>query len=168
MKTTEQSYTSWYFLGIVILAYIIVLFIEPEAIVPSLKFFLSIITKIIPVFIVIFILLVLFDLFITPKTIVKHLGENAGVKGWIYSIIGGILSTGPIYLWYPLLNEMQKKGVRNGFIATFLYNRALKPALLPLFIYYFGLLFVVILSIVMVVVSVLQGFVVDKFVGKNE
>jgi uncharacterized membrane protein YraQ (UPF0718 family) len=168
MKTTEQSYTSWYFLGIVILAYIIVLFIEPEAIVPSLKFFLSIITKIIPVFIVIFILLVLFDLFITPKTIVKHLGENAGVKGWIYSIIGGILSTGPIYMWYPLLNDMQKKGVNNGFIATFLYNRALKPALLPLFIYYFGLLYVVVLSIVMVIVSVLQGFVVDKFVGKNE
>jgi uncharacterized membrane protein YraQ (UPF0718 family) len=168
MKTTEQSYTSWYFLGIVILAYIIVVFIKPDAIIPSLKFFLSIIIKIIPVFVVIFILLILFDLFITPKAIVNHLGKNAGIKGWIYSIIGGILSTGPIYLWYPLLNEMQKKGVRNGFIATFLYNRALKPALLPLFIYYFGLLFVVILSIVMVVVSVLQGFVVDKFVGKNE
>ena len=165
MKRSEKSYTGWYFLLIVILIYIIVFFVKREAIMPSLIFFISIIKKIIPVFILIFALLVIIDWLVKPDTIVKHLGKGAGIKGWLYSITGGILSTGPIYLWYPLLNEMQKKGASNGYIAAFLYNRAVKPALLPLFIYYFGLSYVIILTFVTIAASILQGIVVEKITG---
>ena len=162
MKTSEKSRAGWYFLFIVIVAYIAVFLIKPDAIIPSLKFFVSIIKKIIPVFILVFILLVVMNWIVEPKKIVKHLGKDAGIKGWFYSIIGGIISTGPIYMWYPLLSELQKHKARQGFIAAFLYNRALKPALLPLFIYYFGLVYVVILTIVMIIASIFQGIVIEK------
>ena len=168
MKKTEKSMAGWYFLLIVIAIYIVMFFAKSEAIVPSLSFFASIIKKIIPIFVLIFALLVAIDYYVNPESIVKHLGKGSGSKGWAYSIIAGIISTGPIYMWYPLLNEMQKKGVRSAYIAAFLYNRALKPALLPLFIYYFGLAYVVVLSIVMVAASVIQGVAVEKIMeGKK-
>ncbi len=164
MKKSEQSDTGWYFLAGVIILYIIVALIKPAALLPSLKFFLNIIIKIIPVFILIFILMAVINLFVTTKKLVKYFGKKSGVKGWIAAIITGIISTGPIYLWYPLLNDLQKGGVRNGLIAAFLYNRAVKIPLLALMIVYFGLTYTIILTIVMIIASIFQGLIVEEIV----
>ena len=61
-----------------------------------------------------------------------------------------------------MLKELKERGVNYGFISTFLYNRAIKPALIPLMIYYFGLNFTIILTFVMIVMSVIQGFIFEK------
>lgn len=164
MKKTEKSYAGWYFLGIIILIYAAVALFSTAAALSGLVFFWGIIKKVILVLLFVFALLVVLNYVIRPKMIVKHLGKDAGAKGWLWSLVGGIISTGPIYLWYPLLNEMQKHGVRNGYVATFLYNRAIKPALLPLFIMYFGILYTVVLTIVMLIASVIQGYIVEKIV----
>jgi uncharacterized membrane protein YraQ (UPF0718 family) len=87
--------------------------------------------------------MVIANYFITPKFITKHFGEP-GIKKWIFIIIGGILSTGPIFMWYPLLAELKEKGIGYGYLATFLYNRAIKIPLLPVVIFYFGLKYVVV------------------------
>lgn len=153
----------WYFLlGALLLCLAIAIF-NPQKAIESLEFFISVIIKIIPIFILIFILLVLVDYLVKPKSIVKHLGRKAGLKGWLYSIIGGIISAGPIYMWYPLLKDIREKGGRYAFIAAFLYNRAIKIPLLPLFIYYFGLKFATILFFWMLVFSVIQGMIVERF-----
>lgn len=162
MKRSEQSRAGWYFLAIVVALYVIAGIAKPDAIAPSLKFFASIIRKIIPVFVIVFVFLVLMNWLVKPKTIVKHLGKDAGAKGWAWAIAGGILSTGPIYMWYPLLNELQNHKARNKFIAAFLYNRAVKLPLLPLFIYYFGVAYVVVLTVVMIAASIAQGIMVEK------
>ncbi|MBW2999373.1 hypothetical protein KY339_01765 [Candidatus Woesearchaeota archaeon] len=164
MRKSEKSYAGWWFLLVAVIIYLAALLIKPEILMPSLKFFLSIIKKIIPVFVLVFVLLVLVNYFVNPKKLVKYFGKESGAKGWFVAVIGGIISTGPIYMWYPLLNELQKHKVRNGFIAAFLYNRAVKPALLPLLILYFGLAYTIILSIVMIIISILQGVVVEKIV----
>jgi len=163
-KKSKKDNAGWYFLLIVILIYIIFSIIKPNIVVPSLEFFWSIIIKIIPIFILIFVLMVLIDYFVKPKKLQKYLGKNAGIKGWLIAIISGIISTGAIYMWYPLLNELQKQGVRNAFIATFLYNRAIKIPLLPLLIFYFGLAYTIVLTIVMVIVSIFQGIIVEKII----
>ena len=103
--------------------------------------------------------------FVSPQKLVRYIGKSAGIKRWIIAIITGIISTGPIYLWYPLLSELKKQGVSNGFIATFLYNRAIKIPLIPLMIFYFGLAYVIVLTIVMIIISIVQGLIVEKFIG---
>jgi len=113
-------------------------------------------------------LLVIVDLFVKPQSISKHLGKESGIKGWIYAIVAGIISTGPIYMWYPLLSDLKKRGAREAYIVTFLYNRAIKPALLPLFIFYFGLKYVIILTVVMIVASVFQGIMVETLLNVNK
>ena len=164
MAKSEVSRTGWYFLGIVILFYFVMGILKPDVILPSLKFFMGIFERIWWIFVIIFVLLVIVNKFITAKSVAKYFGKQSGIKGWLAAIIGGIISTGPIYMWYPLLNEFQKHGMRDGLIATFLYNRAIKPALLPLIIFYFGLKFTVVLTVVMMVASVFQGVIVEKIV----
>ncbi len=169
-EKNKKNYTSWLFLLVVIIAYIILGSINTNMTISSFIFFLSILKKIVPIFILVFVLMALTNYFVKPKKLVQYLGKNAGSKGWLISIIGGIISTGAIYMWYPLLNELQKKGMRTAFIAAFLYNRAIKLPLLPLLIFYFGLTYTIVLTIVMVVISIFQGIIVEKFVGvvKNE
>jgi len=163
--TSEKSYTGWYFLLLVILAYIITFFINSKFLVPTIEFFLETILKVIPIILLVFVLMVVTDYFVNHKTLVKYIGKKSGIKGWIISIVAGIISTGPIYMWYPLLNELEEQGVRKGLIAAFLYNRAIKIPLLPMIILYFGLIFTIVLAMVMIFVSVVQGLIIEKILS---
>jgi len=159
MKKRIQG--KWYFLIIVILAYLFLLFFNRELFYSCIFFFQKILLKIIPVFIAVFVLMVFTNYFITQEFIIKHTRKR-GVKKWFFIIIGGILSSGPIYMWYPLLADLKSKGLSYGFIACFLYNRAIKIPLLPLIILYFGWKFVIILSLTMIAASVIQGIIINK------
>jgi len=154
----------WYFLGIAAAAYVIAALIKPSFLLPAMQFFVKIILKILPLFVLVFAIMFVINYFVSPKWLVKHLGKDGGIGTWILAVITGIISTGPIYMWYPMLAELKEKGVRQGFIAAFLYNRAVKPALIPLMIFYFGLMFTIVLTIVMIVFSIIQGKVLEKIV----
>ena len=74
------------------------------------------------------------------------------------------MSSGPIYMWYPLLSDLKKKGLNSGFIACFLYNRSIKIAILPMAILYFGWKYVLVLSVVMILMSVAQALLINKLI----
>ncbi|MGM0489612.1 MAG: hypothetical protein ACQESR_22985 [Planctomycetota bacterium] len=57
---------------------------------------------------------------------------------------------GPIHAWYPFLNELREKGVSDFHLANFLGCRAVKIPLLPLMAAYFGWLFTLVISAMMV------------------
>jgi len=160
---------SWYFLGIIALTYLLLSIFNQGIYSNSLNFFNQIIYKVIPIFILIFVLMSLSNYFITPKFVIKHL-KDKGMKKWFFVIIGGILSTGPIYMWYPLLADLKDKGLSYGLIACFIYNRAIKIPLLPLAIIYFSWQYILVLMIVMVIISVVQGILINKLmeVKQNE
>ena len=160
--TTEKSFSGWYFLGITIIAFIVTAIINSQNALEAANVFLDIIVKVVPTILIIIVLMTLINYFVKPKQLVKYLGKKSGVKGWFIAIIGGILSSGPIYMWYPLLNELQKKGVKNSLIATFLYNRSVKIALIPLLLMYFGATYTITLLIVMIIISIAQGWTTEK------
>ena len=146
--------------------YLITLIISPSSFIESLKFFLCLLEKIFPILILVFVLMSLTNYFITPNFVSKHLGEK-GIRKWIYVIIGGILSTGPIYMWYPLLADLHNKGLSYGLIACFLYNRAIKIPLLPLMVFYFSWSYVLVLAGVMIFASVVQGVLINKIMKES-
>jgi len=111
----------------------------------------------------VFLIMLLINLFLKPAAVAKFLGKGSGIKGIVLSAAAGIISTGPIYAWYPLLKDLKEKGAGESSIAIFLYNRAVKPFLLPVMISYFGWVYVVILTIIMVIASVIVGFSVSIF-----
>jgi uncharacterized membrane protein YraQ (UPF0718 family) len=161
LKLPNKSY---YFLIIIALIYLLTYFIKPDFLIPSLIYSKKIFINIIPIFILVFIIMFITNYFISPKTLVKKLSKKRK-RNWSFVLLAGIISTGPIYMWYPLLSELKEKGLREGFIATFLYARAVKPALIPLMIFYFGLTFTIIITINIIIFSIIQGITLEKITG---
>lgn len=115
----------------------------------------------------VFIILLLINLFLKPAAVAKFLGKGSGIKGIVLSAAGGIISTGPIYAWYPLLKDLREKGAGDNSIAIFLYNRSVKPFLLPVMIGYFGWIYVTVLVILTIFTSVAVGFFVNLFSSRS-
>ncbi len=74
--------------------------------------------------------------------------KKAGIKGLVLSTGVGILSMGPIYAWYPFVKTLREKGGSNFHAANFLSNRAVKPAMVPVMVAYFGWRFTFVFTIV--------------------
>lgn len=150
-----------YFLGFVIILYLFISFLNFENAHNSLRASGDILVKLIPVLFLVVFLMGLLNYFLKPKAISKHLGKGSGARGWVLSVLAGIISHGPIYVWYPLLKELREQGMRQGLAAVFLYNRAIKIPLLPVMIYYFGLAFAVILLTFTVIASLIEGKIIE-------
>lgn len=148
--------------------YGVLLAIKPEqgllALKNSGRIFLNILQPLALVFVVMLVL----DLFLKPGQITRLLGKKASIKGAMLSVVAGIVSVGPIYVWYPLLKELRKRGTGNAQIAIFLYNRAVKPFLLPMMIAYFGWVYVGILTVLTVLASITLGYVVSVLIKEKD
>jgi uncharacterized membrane protein YraQ (UPF0718 family) len=125
----------------------------------------GLILRISPVLALVFGIMFLTNLLFEAGSIVRMLGQGSGLRGWVFAVLGGIVSSGPIYMWYPLLGDLKEKGMRESLIAAFLYNRAIKIPLVPMMVHYFGWSFAVILSLYMVIFSVLNGLAVERLTG---
>ena len=164
MRKIENKYI---FLILVGMIYLILFIVNKSVFDSSLGYFSNLLVKIIPIFFLVFVLMSIMNYFFTPKFVAKHLREK-GIKKWFFVVIGGILSTGAIYMWYPLLADLKSKGLNYGLISCFLYNRAIKIPLLPLMVFYFSLKYVIVLGVVMVIMSVVQGIIINKLMGSEQ
>lgn len=157
----EKVSGGWLFMIAVIILYGVAAIIHPESAGNALLESGRLGLNILPSFVLVVVLLFLSHIFLDAKRVGRLLGARSGIRGWALSIIAGILSAGPIYMWYPLLADLKEQGMTDGYIATFLYNRAVKLPLLPIMITYFGTPFVVVLMVYMVVFSVANGLIVQ-------
>ncbi len=155
------------FLIIVLVLYSVLLLSDTTSALPALQKSGSILLSLIPLFLLIIALTALINYFLKPKQIIKNFGKDSGAKGVLYAIIGGIISHGPMYAWYGMLQDMRSHGLKDGLIATFMYARAVKLPLLPFMVDLFGLLFTIIMTLYILIAAVLQGKVIDTL-GKRE
>ncbi len=161
-KEKEKGrWISLYFLGLVIILYLFIFFFNFENAYNALKASGDILVKLIPVLFLVVFLMGFLNYFLKPKAISKYLGKGSGARGWVLSVLAGIISHGPIYAWYPLLKELRKQGMRQGLAAVFLYNRAIKIPLLPVMIFYFGAAFAVILLTFTIIASLIEGKIIE-------
>lgn len=58
----------------------------------------------------IFILLGLLDVWIQRETMIKLMGENSGLLGIIIAFLLGSLAAGPLYVAFPFVGVLMKKG----------------------------------------------------------
>ena len=101
---------SWVFLGTMIGIYTILLFLNHEVFTTAIAFFQNILHKIAPIFIVIFVMMVLVNKFLTPQFVLTHI-KDSSFKSWIFIVLGGIVAMGPPYIWYSLLKTLEEKGI---------------------------------------------------------
>lgn len=162
-RIVEKVGASGLFLLSIVVVYVIVGIIDFELVRNTLPVLGRLILRIFPVLILVFGIMFLTNLLFEAKGIIRNLGKGSGLRGWLLAISGGIVSAGPIYMWYPLLADLRETGMKDSLIAAFLYNRAIKIPLVPMMVYYFGWPFTITLSFYMVLFSIVNGHVVERF-----
>ena len=141
----------------VLACYGIVCAIEPHKALIAMKTSGNLLLYIALPLVLVFLIMLALNLFVKPAQIVGLFGKGLRIKGIVFSAVAGIISMGPIYVWYPLLKNLREEGAGTGPITIFLYSRAVKPFLLPVMIAYFGWAYVVILTVLTVFSSIAIG-----------
>lgn len=166
-QSTWFSGKSWGFLLVVILLYGVVGYYDMGLARETATTFSNILVNILPVLGLVFSLIFISHLVLSPKRIRSYVGTESGIEGWVLAIFTGILSTGPVYAWYALLADLGRQGMKRSLIAVFLYNRAVKLPLIPLLIHYFSFAYTVVLSLYLIVFSVLTGLLMERLEQKG-
>jgi uncharacterized membrane protein YraQ (UPF0718 family) len=161
----KKGWGGWLFLAIVLFIYGLATLIDAELVLKAASSFIYMLDTVLPVLLVVFVLIFIINLLLEPELVKKYLGKQSGIKGWFAAIIGGVLSTGPIYPWYALLKELREKGMKTSLAATFLYSRAVKLPLLPMLIHYFGTTYTLVLTGYLIVFSIASGLAMGKAEG---
>ncbi len=169
MKKENEPFTfsGKYFLLVVLAVYGILFIFNSQAAIIAMQKSLNILLKILPVLIIVILLTALLNYFLKPKQIAGHLGKDSGFKGWFWALTAGILSHGPMYAWYSLLEELRTHGMRDGLVVVFFSARAIKIPLLPVMIDYFGWVFTLILSVYILIGALIQGWIMESITQKK-
>jgi uncharacterized membrane protein YraQ (UPF0718 family) len=81
----------------------------------------------------IFILLGLMDVWVPREIMVKHMGEEAGIKGVILAFLIGSFAAGPLYGAFPIASVFMKKGVK--FTNVLIFIGAWSTTKIPMFLF---------------------------------
>lgn len=167
VKILKNIPKAWQFLLLVILMLCTVYFFDPIAAKLTLLNSYKILKKLLPSLFLIFAFMFIFNILVTDKIIKKHLQKENGLKKYFIVALAGILSTGPIYMWFAFLSTMKDKGVNEGLLSIFLYNRAIKLPLLPLMIDYFSFKTTIVISILVFIFSFINAIFINLFFKKQ-
>jgi len=164
VKTGQSSSKNkgWWFLLATLLLYVALYFYDEALTRASLQHFIGLLTTLTPILALVMLFMWGLDVLIDPKAINKYMGHESGWKGWAISIVGGILSHGPVYAWYPLLESLQKQGTRPALIATFLYARSIKLPWLPMLAFYFGSTYMILFTLFLTLFAPLVGWLTER------
>jgi len=148
----------------VLLLYLVLWTVAPEKTWLAMRNSLGILYHVLPSLCLVFLLMAGLNLFLKPPHFSNMLRKGASIRRTVLAVAAGIVSTGPIYAWYPMLKDLRERGADQSLIAVFLVNRAIKPFLLPVMISIFGWAYVLILTLLTVAGSLFVGFVVGACV----
>ncbi len=164
----RKAYRGWLFLAAVCAFYLLLYWLFPQFGAAGIGRFQTMAVELGPVFLLVFFFLWATELFSgTTRKLAELTSHGSGVKGWAIAIFAGVLSHGPIYPWYPLLQNMREHGMRVALVAAFLYARAIKLPWLPLMAFYFGSAYMVVLTFWILVFAVLHGWLIERLLGES-
>ncbi len=159
----KSSKGGYVFSGTVALVYIIIYCAAPEIASRAFVSAINIIQHIIPILVLVFFLI--FGINLIPVSMLKKLfHERRRKRAWLMSIIVGVFSHGPVFVWYALLADLRQKGMTNGMAATFIYARAVKLPIIPALVAVFGVKFTVIFYCYILIGALVQGIIIDRIV----
>jgi uncharacterized membrane protein YraQ (UPF0718 family) len=163
----KKHFPGYLFLVLVLIIYLVLLFQHPSLVWVSLRSSCSIIIKASTTFIFIFISLFLSHLLLRPEFLLKRINGKAKIAEWAIAIVSGLLFMGAMFMSFPLMARLKEKKVGLGFIAIFLACKPINLALIPTFMLFFGVKYVLIITILMIVFAFIQGVIFDYFEKKN-
>ncbi len=116
----------------------------------------------------IFILVGLLDVWVPKETIIKLMGEQSGIKGFVIVLLLATVAAGPLYVAFPIATMLLKKGARLAHILFFL--GAWTSTKLPIALYEIaslGLKFTLLHIAISIPAFLLIAFIIEKIVPKD-
>ena len=150
-----------YLLLVVLVLYVLLFVSNSDAALAALQKSGAVLADVLPIVAGVILFTAVLNHFLRPAQIAKHLGRESGIKAWAWAVAAGVVSHGPMYVWYPMLKELRSHGMRDGLIATLFAARVIKLPLLPLMIDYFGMSFTLILSFYILTGALVQGWLIE-------
>ena len=167
-KIKDNIWGNWMFFSFAMILFLLVFIFDFSNFQIISSYFLQTFLKILlPLFFVYF-LIFFFNFFKLHLGFKKHIWNWSYLKRNIFAMIFGIISSGPIYLWYWLLKDFRNSGLSFWHIAIFSYARAIKLPLLPIMISYFWIKYSLIFIFVLLFQSFFQWFILDFLMNKKK
>jgi len=118
---------------------------------------------------IMFVIIGLFDVWVSKEKVQKHIGESSGIKGILLVMLLAFVQAGPLYAAFPVAYILKKKGTSsvNIFIYLSSYTMAKVP-MLTFEIGFLGLKFSILRLILSIPVFVLIGIVMGKYFDKHK
>ncbi len=159
MKKPEKpfAFRGKYLFLTVLLFYSVLFLVNSQSALLAIQKSWDVLTKILPILALVIFFTALINYFFKPRQIAIHLGQDSGINGWLWALASGVISHGPMYAWYSLLEDLRSHGMKDELIVVFFASRAIKVPLLPVMVDYFGLLFTILISFYMLLGALLQG-----------
>ena len=116
-----------------------------------------------------FILIGLFEVWIKRETVEKHLGEEVGIKGYVWVIIFAGTMVGGLYVALPIAHSLYKKGAKLSIIFTFLGASAITRV--PMIVFeasFMGVKFTAIRLLVSLPLVIISSIILGKHLTKSK
>jgi len=168
LRLKDRFWFNWIFLWIISLIYLITWIF-------NFKYFLNVWNDVINIFLqqILFVLFIVFvfmfvlNLLLKKEFIKNRIKDSKTSTKYIFSILGWIFSTWPVYMWYPFLKQLKWHGLSYGHIASFIYARAVKIPFLAAMVMYFGLKYTIIFNMVLLIFALLIWVLINLFFKKK-
>jgi uncharacterized membrane protein YraQ (UPF0718 family) len=124
--------------------------------------------EIILMFPFIFILIGLFEVWVKKETVEHHLGKNASPMGYLWAIILGGTTIGPMLVSLPIAYALSKKGARLSVVFT--YIGAASVCRIPMTVFeasYLGIQFTLIRYVVSIPLIILASILLGNYLEKR-
>ncbi len=115
-----------------------------------------------------FILIGLFEVWIKKETVIKHLGDNSGIKGYFWILILAGFTVGGLFTAFPLAESLRKKGASLKVIFAYIGFAGIVRIPMTIFeISFLGFPFTIVRLSVTIPLFLLIGIIIGGFLDKR-
>lgn len=157
------------FLTVVVFIYIFLLIFMSDKGIQSLSNSMYYVKEMLTIMPVVLLLTSFIEAWVPKKSIENALGEESGVKGFIFSFLLGSFSAGPIYAAFPICKMLIKKGASIANIVIILSAWAvIKIPMLANEAKFLGPKFMIIRWVLTTISILIMAIITSKIVRKDE
>jgi len=161
-KTMARDYIA---MVIIIIVAAVMLLVFPDRSGPVLNISKNYLIELAMVLPAVMIIIGLFSVWVSNETVVKYIGKSSGAKGIFFSIVLGMLPTGPIYIAFPMAVALLKKGAKISNIIIFISAWAcIKLPQELMEIQFLGIEFTALRLILTIIFVILMGIIIEKII----
>jgi uncharacterized membrane protein YraQ (UPF0718 family) len=115
-----------------------------------------------------FILIGLFEVWVKRETVEKYLGEESGIKGYLWAVLLSSSVVGGLYVAFPVAYSLYSKGAKLGVIFAYLGASAICRVPMGIFeASFLGIKFTTIRLLVSIPLVIISSMILGRYLARR-